>query len=155
MRWLCAQYIQLFNPDYTLLEFKENMILFQEPRSRTCLAVFAAEARGSRVTGPDQGTRPRTSSTRPSPPALRGRRGCRAPRFSRSPYQPHHSARCLDSSQTIQGTSTSKIILLTFLSSIFLQSLLPPLLVRVGAAEGRVVASVAHDADPGDLEELY
>ena len=113
MRWLCAQYIQLFNPYYTLLEFKENMNLFQEPRSKTCLAVFAAEVRGSLVTGPDQGTRPRTSSTRPSPPALRGRRGCRAPRFSRSPYQPPHSARCLDSSQTIQGISASKIIDIT------------------------------------------
>ncbi len=128
MRWLCAQYIQLFNPDYTLLEFKENMILFQEPRSRTCLAVFEAEARGSRVTGPDQGTQPRTFSTRPSPPALRGRRGCRAPRFSRSPYQPPHSARCLDSSQTIQGTSASKIILLTFYHQYFSRaSFLPSL----------------------------
>ena len=91
----------------TLLDFtsKENMIIPQEPRSRTCLAVFAVEVRESRVMGPDQGTQPRTSSMCPSPPAPRGRRGCRAPRFSRSPYQPPHSARCLDSSQTIQGAS--------------------------------------------------
>ena len=124
---MCAQYIQLFNPDYTLLEFKENMILFQEPRSRTCLVVFAAEARGSQVTGPDQGTQPRTSSTRPSPPALRGRRGCRAPRLSRSPYQPPHSARCLDSSQTTQGAS-DQINIVTYKNLIFFRaSFLPSL----------------------------
>ena len=107
MRWLFAQYIQLFNSDYILLDFKtkENMFILQEPRSRTCLVVFAVEVRESLVMGPDQGTEPRTSMC-PSLPVLRGHsRGCRAPRFSRSPYQPPHSARCLDSSQTTQGGS--------------------------------------------------
>ena len=148
-----AQYIQLFNSDYILLDFKskKNMFILQEPRSRTCLVVFAVEVRESLVMGPDQGTEPRTSMC-PSLPALRGHsRGCRAPRFSRSPYQPPHSARCLDSSQTTQGGS---YLFKSTHNVIFIQSLLPPLLVRAGAAEGRPVASVTHDADPGDLGEL-
>ena len=129
---------------------KENVFILQAPRSRTCLVVSAVVVRASRVKGPDQGRRPRTLSTRPSLPVLRGRRGCRAPRFSRSPYQPPHSARFLDSSQTTPGAS-DQMKSGHFNLLIFSQNLLPPLLVRVGAAEGRLVAFVTHDADPGDL----